>query len=98
MNAILAATTRVVHDFNGDGKPDLATGSCTDYSVYTLTVTGATPRWSASVSDLSGLATGTAFDFLGRGYADAIYADEHKAYAFDGKAPSRRSWPRAGRS
>jgi hypothetical protein len=40
--------------------------------------------WSASVEDRSGLATGTAFDFLGRGAADAIYADESTAYAFDG--------------
>jgi hypothetical protein len=33
---------------------------------------------------MSGLATGTAFDFLGDGVADAIYADEHNAYVFEG--------------
>src|SRR5438067_12716938 len=43
-----------------------------------------TASWSDAVTDLSGLATGTAFDFLGRGIADAIYADEHHAYVFDG--------------
>jgi hypothetical protein len=73
----------VIHDFDGDGKADVATGTCSDYSVYSVTGT-ATPRWTANVSDLSGLATGTAFDFLGDGVADAIYADEHQMYVFDG--------------
>jgi hypothetical protein len=73
----------VIHDFDGDGKADMATGSCTDYSVYLLTST-ATPKWSAPVVDQSGLATGTAFDFLGDGVADAIYADETQIYVYEG--------------
>lgn len=73
----------VIHDFDGDSKADMATGSCSDYSVYLMTNT-ATPKWSAPVVDQSGLATGTAFDFLGDGIADAIYADENKIYVFDG--------------
>jgi hypothetical protein len=73
----------VVHDFDGDGDADFATGSCSDYSVYDIGIT-ATPSWTAPVMDQSGLATGTAFDFLGDGVADAIYSDEHNAYAFDG--------------
>lgn len=73
----------VIHDFDGDAKADMATGSCSDYSVYLMTST-ATPKWSAPVTDLSGLATGTAFDFLGDGVADAIYADETKIYVYDG--------------
>jgi hypothetical protein len=36
------------------------------------------------VTDTSGLATGTAFDFLGDGVADAIYADEHYMYVYEG--------------
>jgi hypothetical protein len=36
------------------------------------------------VVDQSGLATSTAFDFLGDGVADAIYADEHLGYVFEG--------------
>jgi hypothetical protein len=79
----------VIHDFNGDGKPEFATGSCTDYSVYEISAVGPKPLWTASVSDLSGLATGTGFDFLGRGYADAIYADETLAYAFNGRTGAR---------
>jgi hypothetical protein len=74
----------VVHDFDGDGKADAAIGTCTDYSMYALGG-DATPKWSANVTDISGVATGTAFDFLGDGIADAIYADETQAYVFDGK-------------
>ena len=74
----------VIHDFDGDGKANLATGTCSDYSVYSVGPSAPTPMWSAAVSDTSGLATGTAFDFLGDGVADAIYADENQVYVFDG--------------
>jgi hypothetical protein len=72
-----------IHDFNGDGLAEIATGTCSDYSMYTITNT-ATPVWSQSVGDSSGLATGSAFDFLGDGVADAIYADENQIYVFEG--------------
>ena len=32
--------------------------------------------WSASVSDASGIAAGTAFDFLGDGIAEAMYGSD----------------------
>jgi len=73
-----------VHDFDGDGATDAALGSCTDYTVYGI-AKSPSPKWSADVSDLSGLATGTAFDFLGDGVADAIYADEGRIYVYEGK-------------
>ncbi len=72
-----------IHDFNGDTKAEIATGTCSDYSMYVVTDT-ATPVWSQPVSDLSGLATGSAFDFLGDGTADAIYADEQQIYVYEG--------------
>jgi hypothetical protein len=34
------------------------------------------------VSDQSGIAAGTAFDFLGDGMAEAMYADESTLYVF----------------
>jgi hypothetical protein len=40
--------------------------------------------WSADVSDQSGIAAGTAFDFLGDGIAEAMYADESFMFIFDG--------------
>jgi len=74
-----------IHDFDGDKKAEAAIGTCTDYSMYEITDT-ATPIWTASVSDLTGLAMGTAFDFLGDGAADAIYEDETSIYVYNGKS------------
>lgn len=74
----------VVHDFDGDSIADIAVATCTDYTVYSVGPTGVTPKWTTNVQDISGLATATAFDFLGDGVAEAIYADETQAYVFDG--------------
>ncbi len=74
----------VVHDFNGDAKADVAAATCQQYTAYSILGASITPMWSAPVQDLSGLATATAFDFLGSGSAQAIYADETQVWAFDG--------------
>ena len=75
----------VIHDFDGDGKADIAAATCSDYTVYEVLNNGVSVKWSNAVQDASGLATATAFDFLGDGIAEALYADETKIYAFDGK-------------
>jgi hypothetical protein len=74
----------VVHDFDGDGKADIAAGTCTDLSVYSVGEGGLKILWSSPVKDISGLATSSAFDFLGDGVADTIYADESSIFVFDG--------------
>ena len=74
----------VVHDFDGDGDADIAAATCSDYTVYDVTDSGVAIRWSQPVQDASGLATATAFDFLGDAVAEAIYADETQIYVFDG--------------
>jgi hypothetical protein len=40
--------------------------------------------WDAPDVDSSGVAGGTAFDFLGDGIAEAMYADEQRLHVFDG--------------
>jgi hypothetical protein len=75
----------VVHDFDGDDIADIAVATCTDYSVYSVGAQTVTAKWTQNVQDISGLATATAFDFLGDGVAEAIYADETKAFVFDGE-------------
>ena len=50
---------------------------------YTEYNADGTIMWSAPVSDQSGIAAGTAFDFLGDGHAEAMYADEQFLYVFD---------------
>jgi hypothetical protein len=74
----------VVHDFDGDSIADIAAATCSDYTAYTVNPGGVEMKWSQPVQDLSGLATATAFDFLGDGVADGIYADETQIYVFDG--------------
>jgi hypothetical protein len=69
-----------IHDFDGNGKAEYAMSSADFYTEYNA---DATIRWSAPVSDQSGIAAGTAFDFLGDGTAEAMYADEQNLYVFD---------------
>jgi len=78
LNWIRPAT---IHDFDGDGEPELATSSASQYTVYEP---DGTIVWSAPVVDASGVAGGTAFDFLGDGIAEAMYADEVRLHVFDG--------------
>jgi len=71
-----------VHDFDGDGSAEFAVSSANNYTVYRPA--GPTIVWKAPVSDQSGIAAGTAFDFLGDGVAEAMYADEYNMYIFGG--------------
>jgi len=84
-NAAVGYTTWIrpatIHDFDGDGQPEFAVSSASSYAVYKA---DASIVWQAPVSDQSGIAAGTAFDFLGDGTAEAMYADEHHMFIFDG--------------
>ncbi|MCA9712229.1 MAG: VCBS repeat-containing protein, partial [Myxococcales bacterium] len=74
-----------IHDIDGDRAPDLL-ASAGDLLLVLQpdpTLGQASVLWSASVDDANGSAAGTAFDFLGDGRAEAIYADERRLYAFD---------------
>ncbi len=84
-----------VHDFDGDGKSEYATSSANNYTTYKPA--GPPPQilWKAAVSDQSGIAAGTAFDFLGDGVAEAMYADEHFMFIFDGAGKVLLQIPRS---
>jgi hypothetical protein len=69
----------VIHDFDGDGVTEFATSSAENYATYER---DGTLIWTAPVQELSGIASGTAFDFLGDGKAEAMYADEVNMYIF----------------
>ena len=71
-----------VHDFDGDKTAEFAVSSANNYTVYEGS---AAILWKATVSDQSGIAAGTAFDFLGDGVAEAMYADEKFLFIFDGQ-------------
>ena len=80
-----------VHDFDGDQVAEFAVSSANHYSVYEG---DASIVWSAIVSDQSGIAAGTAFDFLGDGIAEAMYADETTMFVFDGNGVPLLQTPR----
>ncbi|MCY1058511.1 FG-GAP-like repeat-containing protein [Nannocystis sp. SCPEA4] len=69
-----------IHDLDGDGEPEFGVSGPNFYGAYE---TDMTQMWSANVIDTSGQAGGTAFDFIGGGKAQAIYADEHTVWVFD---------------
>jgi hypothetical protein len=74
-----------VHDFDGDGIADVSASTCMTYGVYKVEGNALSLDWQATVNDTSGLASTTAFDFLGRGVAQAVYGDQVALYIFDGK-------------
>ena len=69
-----------IHDLDGDSKPEFGVSGPNFYGAYEADMT---EMWTANVIDQSGQAGGTAFDFIGAGKAQAIYADEHTVWVFD---------------
>jgi hypothetical protein len=80
-----------VHDFDANGTADYAMSSASQYTTYNA---DASIRWTAAVSDQSGIAAGTAFDFLGDGSAEAMYADETSLFVFNDTGTPVFSVPR----
>jgi len=76
----------VINDFDGDGHPDISDSSCAHVSVYHVdsSTYKLTTNWVQPIDDTSGLASSTAFDFLGRGTADGVYGDQDNLWVFDG--------------
>ena len=81
-----------IHDFDGDMQPEIAVGSGTTFQVLE---TDLTPKWSAAIQDGSGFASSTAFDFLGDGTAEAMYADEVSLFVFGDAGQVLMSAPRS---
>ena len=71
-----------IHDLDGDDLSEFALSSSNSYTALRGDLT---QLWSNDVADLSGLASGTAFDFLGDGVAEALYGDETRLWVFDGQ-------------
>ncbi len=72
-----------IHDFDGDERSDWASSSQSAYAVY-QGPNASDVLWQVVVADVSGAAGGTAFDFLGDGIAEAMYADEQAFRIYDG--------------
>jgi hypothetical protein len=81
-----------VHDMDGDMRAEYAMSSRGNYAVYEA---DAAIVWKSPVVDISGIAAGTAFDFLGDGIAEAMYADESSMFVFDGTGDMLLEMPRS---
>jgi hypothetical protein len=70
-----------IADLDGDGTPEIMLSDGVAFIAYTAELE---VLWSMPVIDASGIAAGTAFDFLGDGSAEAMYGDEQQSWGFDG--------------
>lgn len=84
-----------VHDFDGDEVSEFAVSSAASYSVFEPNLT---ISWTATVDDSSGWAAGTAFDFLGDGVAEAMYADEQFLFVYGADGSVELQVPRSSRT
>ena len=84
-----------IHNVVGDEQVELILPT-----VQNLLITSATfaAYWTSPIEDPSGIAGGTAFDFTGSGFAQAMYADETNLRAFDDAGLSLMLWPRSSRT
>jgi len=81
-----------IHNLDNDDDAEFAVGSATHFRVFE---SDGTIRWSAEVVDRVGTAGSTAFDFLGDGQAEAMYADEYTLFVFDGAGTAVVDTPRS---
>ncbi len=74
-----------IHDIDGDRFPDLLMSAGDHLLALHLDVSAQSIEliWDQAIVDGPGAAAGTAFDFLGDGTAEAIYADELMLFALD---------------
>ncbi len=80
-----------IHDIDSNGDPEILVSANNNYSAYEPDLT---TIWTAVVSDNSGYAAGTAFDFLGSGAAQAMYADEQFLFIYDEAGQTLLNTPR----
>ncbi|MDW8247356.1 MAG: VCBS repeat-containing protein, partial [Sandaracinaceae bacterium] len=86
-----------VGDFDGDGRPEIATAAAVSYTVFDLDCVPATRvgecrsgrsdgiLWTQPAQDQSSNVTGSSiFDFEGDGKAEAVYGDECFLRVYDG--------------
>jgi hypothetical protein len=71
-----------IHDLDGDGRPELVFGLQDNFHVLAIEADACTLRWSKKVDTNIGSSSGTVFDLLADGSAEAIYADRSRVQLF----------------
>jgi hypothetical protein len=85
----------MIHDIDGDNVPDFAASTGSLFTIYDA---NAAIMWSAPIDDATGRAGSTAFDFLGDGTAEAMYADHDHVYIYDDLGNVLLESPRSSRT
>jgi len=78
-----------VADIDGDGDPEIGVAHGTRFEVYDGDLD---PLWTAPISDSSGDASCSAFDFDADGAFEFVYADEGDLYVFHGDGSVALQW------
>ncbi len=84
-----------IHDMDGDDIPEFAASTGDKYVVYSA---DAVIQWTSDIDDYTGAAGSTAFDFLGDGTAEAMYADHDHLYIYGPGGASLLESPRSSRT
>ncbi len=71
-----------IHDLDGDQRAELEFGLHDNFYVLGVEADACTLRWSKKVDANVGSSSGTVFDLLGDGSAEAIYADRSRVRLF----------------
>ncbi|MBK6923110.1 MAG: VCBS repeat-containing protein [Deltaproteobacteria bacterium] len=90
-----------IHDFDGDDHAQWAMSVGEVFAIFSLAGDEIVIDGQWVVEDFTGEATGTAFDFLGDGAAEAMYGDEKVLWVFDTampQAPPLVEQPRSSRT
>lgn len=87
-----------IEDLDGDGKAEILNAYATWFSALTIVGDQCVTLWSSKIDDPNAISSGTAFDFLADGSAEALYADLESVRLFDGQGQVIAQIPRQARS
>jgi hypothetical protein len=94
---VLGGYPVAIHDLDGDGRAELVFGLQDRFYVLGVDDGSCSLRWSTKVDTQLGSSSGTVFDLLGDGGAEAIYADRSRVQLFSSTGELLFVTPRSAR-
>jgi hypothetical protein len=87
-----------IEDLDGDGQAEILTAHASWFQALAIVGDGCITLWSSKIDDPDSSSSGTAFDLLADGSAEAIYADRERVQLFDHEGLVLAQIPRTARS
>lgn len=87
-----------IEDLDGDGKAEILAAHAAWFRALTIMGEDCQAVWSVKIDDLDASSSGTAFDLLADGSAEAIYADLEQVRLIDDQGQIVSQIPRVARS